>query len=91
MCVVGQGPRVIAIESLSHGVLRVYGLGIYLGNKIPDVEPFRSRGLKNPCIQLDSGRIIWGFQCWWQEISQFERLYADEIQNIELTAFSEEH
>lgn len=30
------------------------------------IEQMKSTSmLTNPCIQLDDGRIVWGFQCWW--------------------------
>lgn len=22
-------------------------------------------GRPNPCIKLDSGKYVWGFECWW--------------------------
>jgi hypothetical protein len=29
----------------------------------------------NPCIYLDSGDIVWGFQCWWGPPEQFEKKF----------------
>ena len=29
------------------------------------VNWFYERMVLNPCIYLDSGDIVWGFQCWW--------------------------
>jgi hypothetical protein len=27
----------------------------------------------NPCIELDNGGTVWGFQCWWGAEDQFDR------------------
>jgi len=64
--------KVMAVESLTNGVLRTYGEGEMLGEKIPNVEPFKSIEIKNPCIKLDSGRYVWGFQCWWGPIEKMQ-------------------
>lgn len=24
----------------------------------------------NPCIELDNGDIIWGYQCWWVPVTE---------------------
>lgn len=67
--------RVTAIESFKNGVLRSYGEGELLEDKIPSIEPFKSIGLKNPCIKLDNGGYVWGFQCWWGETTKFNEKY----------------
>lgn len=73
--------RVIAIESIENGVMRSYGEGEYLGEKIPNVSPFNEIGLKNPCIKLDNGKYIWGFQCWWGEAKKFREKYKNRFDN----------
>jgi hypothetical protein len=44
----------------------------------------------NPCIKLDSGRYVWGFQCWWNSEERMQELLAKystvvpaEIENLE--------
>lgn len=71
--------RVLAIESFKSGVMRSYGEGIYLGNLFPDYEPFKSVRVKNPCIKLDSGKHIWGFECWWGSVDKVREKYKDKI------------
>jgi len=50
-----------------------FGFGEYLGMEIPDenagglCQIGRLLGKPNPKILLDSGKIIWGGECWWSE------------------------
>lgn len=74
--------RVLAIESIKDGIMKSYGEGEYIGNKVPDYPPFNSFGVKNPCIKLDSGKYVWGFQCWWGEVDKIRELYKDIKQEI---------
>jgi hypothetical protein len=30
----------------------------------------------NPCIYLDSGDVVWGFQCWWGPAKQAHERFA---------------
>lgn len=80
----GIKPRVIAVRNLEEGVLYSFGEGELLEDKIPDVEPFRSMGVTNPCIKLDNGKYAWGFQCWWGEKEQFLKHYDGEFERIEV-------
>ena len=57
--------RVIAIESIENGICRSYGEGELLGDKEPSSGWLSGFGIKHPCIKLDSGQYIWGYQCWW--------------------------
>lgn len=57
--------RVRALLSSNGTAIKDFGHGTYIGDLVPDVEPFRSMRLPNPCIRLDNGRHVWGFQCWW--------------------------
>lgn len=68
------GDRVGAIcGTKKDGTLKVYGYGVYEGEKVPEV-PEDSRGMAiafqlgevtNPCILLDSGERVYGCECWW--------------------------
>lgn len=71
--------RVTAIESLKEGVLRTYGEGELIKGKVPDMKPFNELNITNPCIKLDSGKYVWGCECWWGEVEQFEKDYASRI------------
>lgn len=74
--------RVGAVASVKNGKMKLFGYGVYLGNKIPETDDIKSMGvslkkydLSNPCIQLDNGDIVWGCECWWgaeEEIKKTE-------------------
>ena len=74
--------RVIAIESIKNGVCRSYGEGEYIGHREPNGGWMKDLGIKNPCIKLDSGKYIWGYQCWWGEIEKFNNKYKELIKEI---------
>ena len=61
---------VTAIESIKDGICRSYGEGEYIGDKEPNGGWMKDTGIKNPCIKLDSGKYVWGYQCWWGEKSK---------------------
>jgi hypothetical protein len=72
--------RVTAIESIKDGVCRSYGEGEYIGHKAPSKGLLSEiEGVNNPCIKLDSGKYIWGYQCWWGETEMFNQKYKDSI------------
>lgn len=54
------GDRVGALRQKKHGVIEFFGYGVYLG-----LEEDNALGAPNPKIKLDSGEIVWGYQCWW--------------------------
>lgn len=76
--------RVIAVQSLEDGVLKTYGEGEITFGLVPDVEPFKEFGMTNPCIKLDTGKHVWGFECWWGEVVTFRAKYADSIESEEI-------
>lgn len=71
--------RVTAIESIEDGVCRSYGEGEYIGDKEPNSGLMKDTGIKYPCIKLDSGKYVWGYQCWWCETTEFNEEYKDSI------------
>ncbi len=68
-----KGDRVGAIQKADEKTETVwfFGYGTYEGDEIPpeNVKLFGislfELGLKNPKIILDSGKIVWGCECWW--------------------------
>lgn len=79
--------RVIAIESFKNNVCRLYGEGVYIGDKEPSEGFLKDTGIKNPCIKLDSGKYIWGYQCWWIDIDTFNekyKSYAHDFVTVEI-------
>jgi hypothetical protein len=82
--------RVIAIESLKNGKLRSYSEGEYIGDLIPDIKPFNEIKMMNPCILLDGGKYVWGFQCWWSNnIEWFNETYSEYIKETEIIDIGE--
>jgi hypothetical protein len=82
----GVKPVIIAVRSVTDGVLSIYGEGEYLGEKVPDRAPFNmiGAGIPNPCIKItdggiNDGKLVWGFMCWWSEKEKFLEKYAESI------------
>lgn len=69
--------RVFAVQSQNDKVCNFFGDGELIEKKIPDIEPFNKMKIYNPCIKLDSGKYVWGFQCWWGEIEEKEGFIKD--------------
>lgn len=50
----------------------LFGYGVFKGEEVPTediVGPFGIKPIdiqmKNPKIELDSGEVVWGCECWW--------------------------
>jgi hypothetical protein len=74
-----KGSRVTTIKSIHKGVANSYGEGYYLGDFKQPVGTMTPLGpvketwtdiSENPCIYLDSDKIVWGNQCWWGGIER---------------------
>lgn len=71
------GDRVGAIMDSSEEEVRMFGYGQYMGDEVPPPEitfmgipiPF-----PNPKIVLDSGKVVWGCECWWGSEAQVKRM-----------------
>lgn len=62
------GDRVAAVANIKDGKVYFYGYGVYQGRHVPPIVhelDSLSKPQQNPRILLDSGKIIWGFECWW--------------------------
>lgn len=64
------GSRVGAISHAGAGTIAIFGYGVYQGDVIPDpalgVKIFgEPMDHPNPCILLDSGKQVFGCECWW--------------------------
>ena len=76
------GDRVFAMESANNVEVRLFGCGIYEGDFVP-VEAVgffadcaKELGHTNPRIRLDSGKIVYGCECWWGLESVMEKTVA---------------
>jgi hypothetical protein len=65
------GERVGALMSAKGNTVKLFGFGVYVGDEVPDAHAkglgslVREAGVKNPKILLDSGKVVWGCECWW--------------------------
>ena len=65
--------RVGAMLSKSDEKIELIGYGTLVSEEIPEgavgvlAEMARALLTPNPKIQLDSGQIVWGCECWWGE------------------------
>jgi hypothetical protein len=55
------GARMTALQSADGEEIKLLGHGIFKGYLPCD----DLGGIPNPCIELDNGKTVWGFQCWW--------------------------
>ena len=84
-----EGSRVGAI--LSGDAVNIYflGYGIYLSDVLlpEDVKGFwaklcRAGKHKNPKIQLDNGKVVWGCQCWWGDEEKVRTMLKDDKRKV---------
>ena len=74
--------RVTAIQSFKDGVLKTYGDGELLEDKVPNAEPFKTIEVTNPCIKLDDGGYVWGFQCWWGAVEKVAKKFESRATEV---------
>lgn len=66
------GERVGAIHTTSADEVQLFGFGVYVGREVPGPEAagwladmVREMGHDNPKIVLDSGKVVYGCECWF--------------------------
>lgn len=74
------GTRVGAVAYVTPQEVLLLGYGVYLGNEVPS-EDARGLGgearvlkMPNPKIQLDSGEVVWGVECWWGHEAEVKKM-----------------
>jgi len=91
--------RVGAILSSKEGVVQFLGYGKYLGNLVPETDDVKFFGMSlkekkisNACIQLDSGKKIYGCECWWASEKEVKDILngAKEIQTVDIEDYRRE-
>ena len=85
------GDRVGAILGADGQVVEFLGYGVYQGDLEAPGGPFgmsqeefeKETGTryKNPCIKLDNGDTVWGYQCWWGAEEKIKKVIAGAIEN----------
>ena len=79
MSAIKVGDRVGCILDHDGHAVRFFGYGVYRGMFIPgpDAVAFaamcRDAGRANPKIELDTGEVVWGGECWWAAEEQVRR------------------
>lgn len=76
-----KGERVIAIASQEDGVIYSFGSGVYTCDEIPPegiIGPFGQVITPNPKIELDTGEVVWGCECWWGPEEMVKERYLKE-------------
>ena len=80
---IGTRVRVLDVDQTN------LGLGTYQGEVAFDdddneisVTPDMDELSKNPKILLDTGRIIYGFECWWSETDDEMEKSLAELEEI---------
>jgi hypothetical protein len=77
-----KGDRVGAIKCSTDTTVDFFGYGKYTGMIMPPKE--LGFPLRNPCIELDSGKLVYGFQCWWGPEEKIkELLVGKEVTHVE--------
>lgn len=80
------GDRVGAVSHVVNGVAYVFGYGKYAGEELPVGAAGMGARLveakvTNPKIVLDSGKVVWGCECWWG----LEKAVKDRIEKEKWT------
>lgn len=57
------GDRIGAVLSANKETVNLLGYGIYAEDEIPPNGILHIIGAKNPKLQLDNGKMVWGYQC----------------------------
>lgn len=71
---VNIGDRVLAISHQDENGVHVFGEGKFLGAIVPREDAvgmarvIREQGRTNPAIELDSGAVVYGCECWWSPV-----------------------
>ena len=87
-----KGDRVGAILGAEKGMVEFLGYGVYDGDHVPTegVGPFadmmKKANIPNPKIILDSGRVVYGCECWWgpeeeirKKVAAYEKVVIVDI------------
>lgn len=78
------GDRVGAVLSMDDKQVNLLGFGVYMGDE-------SALGRKNPKLQLDNGKIVWGCECWWgPEEGLKKEMQGKEVVNVDINAVRSE-
>lgn len=86
--------RVFAALDADDSRVRLLGFGNYVGDEVPTGAVGRLAQIAirmnrpNPKIVLDSGKVVWGCECWWGDESRWPEflkgraVVGEDIENI---------
>lgn len=78
-----RGVRVGAVCNADEKTVRLYGYGVYEGDEVPPPgiqifgQELHELGHANPKIKLDSGKVVWGCECWWGAEEKVKTMIGD--------------
>ena len=73
------GKRVIAINKVREGTVYSFGEGVYAGDfPLPPEAKGFNFGQKNPRIDLDNGKTVWGCECWWGSVERVKAEFPED-------------
>lgn len=93
------GDRVGAILSANKDEVKFLGYGVYVGNEIPSEncvgflsKSLINNGIANPKILLDSGKYVFGCECWWgSEDKVRDAIDGRKIVDVDIDEIRNEH
>jgi len=97
------GERVGALSHSDGDTAYLFGFGTYRGEEVPPPGvqcmgiDLHDMGHTNPKIELDSGKVVWGCECWWggegavrKRLSQFTNVVDVDIDEARARAKGEQ-
>lgn len=88
------GDRVGAICCIEGDKIVIFGYGVFEGHAVPieatnwlSIE-LKEKEIKNPKIRLDSGKIIYGCECWWASEGEVKKI-IDKCKSVEKVEIDE--
>jgi len=90
-----KNARVGAILSAEDRIVQFLGYGKYVGDEIPEeavgfmAEALKTNKITNPKIVLDSGKVVYGCECWWgseekvkEELAKYAKVVDVDIDQV---------
>lgn len=93
------GTRVGAVMSSNDEQMDFLGYGTLVEPRVPAeavgffADGLRELGRDNPTIQLDSGQVVYGCECWWgpeEEVRKMVEKHPNVV-NVDIDAIREEY
>jgi len=85
------GMRVGAVSHSEGETIYIFGYGIYEGDTVPAAtvggfmgKMLHEAGVTNPTIKLDSGKIVYGCECWWGDEAEVRARVAKFASVVEV-------